>query len=181
MARIDKCNCQTVKLGACHWKHAQFNGSSHWTVKTTYCTYIFESNPFFYSMLLQACLRLKHLPLEIQKDRFSFKLAVVTEKCQHCVKFSALATTESQMRDQQCCPLCTKQEISEFAFNSMVAVRMHFFTVQRDTAPSSCLILLLKGNISLEGIWANPALFYKTCKEAGNSSCEVVIIIISLM
>lgn len=82
------------------------------------------------------------------------------------IKFSAPTTTESQMRDEQCCPLCTNQEISEFAFNSTVAVRPHSFTVQMDTAPSSCLISLLKGYISLERIWANPALFYKTCKVA---------------
>lgn len=138
-------------------------------------TYTFESNPSFTACFCKhACV----LSIFLWKDRFSLKRAVVTEKCQHCVKFSALATTESQMRDQQCCPLCTKQEILEFAFNSMVAVRTHFVTALRDTAPSSCLILLLKGNISLEGIWANPALFYKTCKEAGNSSCEVVVIII---
>lgn len=58
------------------------------------------------------------------------------------------------------------EKLYEFAYNSVGAVLLHFCTVQIETAPSSLLVCLLKGRISLEGIWANPALFHKICKVA---------------
>lgn len=87
--------------------------------------------------------------------------------------FSVPTTTESKMRMEPCCLLYWKKELSEFAYSSVVAVNRHFCTVPIETAPSSFLISLLKGHVSLEGIWANPALFYKICS-GSHSGCLFV-------
>lgn len=89
------------------------------------------------------------------------------------VEFSVRASSELRGGwKEELCLFHTKQGLSKFAYNSVMAVRLLFCTVQIETAPSSFLISLLRGLISLESIWANPALFHKTFKVAATSAMK---------